>query len=349
MTAPKVSICVPNLNNRPYLPERFETIFGQTLSDWELIVYDSHSDDGAWEYIQALAAREPRMRISQGPREGVYPAWNACLRQARGDYVYFATSDDTMEPNCLAEMVRALEQHPDCGLCQCQLVIIDEKGTPLPAERQWDQYTLGSYSRELVHKKNLRPAPHDGLVHPALFTIYTSITQLLIRRQVFDRAGYFDGSWGAISDFEWDMRASLLENCVYIPAKLATWRVHPGQATQNVHTSAVRLKMIEMARAAFARARNCPANRLQNIEIEDFLYFLERDVVALGYNSAEGYAQKLKFLAGQLFQRPGRVWDHITDRFQTSRWGIGQSPLRQDRLRRMLEKHHVPPPIIQTQ
>ena len=56
---PKVSICVPNLNTRPYLPERFETIFNQTFQDWELIVCDSYSDDGSWEYIQELAAREP--------------------------------------------------------------------------------------------------------------------------------------------------------------------------------------------------------------------------------------------------------------------------------------------------
>jgi glycosyltransferase involved in cell wall biosynthesis len=28
---PKVSICVPNLNTRPFLAERFETIFNQTF------------------------------------------------------------------------------------------------------------------------------------------------------------------------------------------------------------------------------------------------------------------------------------------------------------------------------
>ena len=33
---PKVSICVPNLNTRPFLAERFETIFNQSFQDWEL-------------------------------------------------------------------------------------------------------------------------------------------------------------------------------------------------------------------------------------------------------------------------------------------------------------------------
>ena len=44
---PKVSICVPNLNTRPFLPERFDSIFAQTFQDWELLVYDSHSSDSA--------------------------------------------------------------------------------------------------------------------------------------------------------------------------------------------------------------------------------------------------------------------------------------------------------------
>src|ERR1039457_3714887 len=123
---PRVSICVPNLNTRPYLQERVETIFNQTFHDWELIVCDGFSEDGAWEYIGYLAAREPRMRVSQALRKGIYAGFNDCIAQARGEYVYIATSDDTMMPECLEKMVGALQANPDCGLCQCELVIIDE-------------------------------------------------------------------------------------------------------------------------------------------------------------------------------------------------------------------------------
>jgi glycosyltransferase involved in cell wall biosynthesis len=52
---PKVSISVPNLNTRPYLPERFETVFDQTFQDWELVVCDSYSDDGSWEFQETRA------------------------------------------------------------------------------------------------------------------------------------------------------------------------------------------------------------------------------------------------------------------------------------------------------
>src|ERR1700745_1166859 len=116
---PLVSVCVPNLNTLPFLSERFETIFGQSFQDWELLVYDGYSTDGAWEYINELASREPRMRIWQGPREGTPGSWTPCVREARGKYVYIATSDDNMALDGLEKLVDALEANPECALAHC--------------------------------------------------------------------------------------------------------------------------------------------------------------------------------------------------------------------------------------
>ena len=55
---------MPNLNNFQFLAERFDSILNQTMDNWELIVVDGYSDDGAWELIQEYAARDDR--ISQG-------------------------------------------------------------------------------------------------------------------------------------------------------------------------------------------------------------------------------------------------------------------------------------------
>jgi hypothetical protein len=258
--------------------------------------------------------------------------------------VYIATSDDTMMPEGLEKMVLALDANPDCGLCQCELVIIDENGVPYPPARQWGHYTLGTYDQNIVLNKNKRMAPHDGVLHPALFTIYTSITQLLIRRKVFDRLGPFDGCWGAISDFEWGMRVGLVENCIYIPEKLATWRLHPGQATQDVHTLQNRLKMIDMARAAFARARACEGSRLREMDINDLVYFLERDVVEFGYKATKGRTSKLCFLAKQLLQYPGPVVDHIVDFLHNNKWDSFNCANRYGRLKYVLEKYHITSP-----
>lgn len=234
MNTPRVSICVPNLNTLPFLQERFETIFRQTLQDWELFVYDSCSDDGSWEFIQSLAKNESRMRIAQGPREGPYPAWNECLRQTKAEYVYIATSDDTMAPDCLEKLAASLDRHKDCELAHCPLVMIDGTSARIP-NGGWPECTVfGDGIGELMHKPHVRNAPHDGLLHLTGKHVYLSITQLLIRRSLFSRAGYFSDKWGSVSDFNWEMKAGLVAGTVHVPDTWATWRIHPGQLTASV-------------------------------------------------------------------------------------------------------------------
>lgn len=227
---PKVSICVPNLNTRRYLAERFETIFDQSFRDWELLAYDSYSTDGAWEYIKDLSFVEPRIRAWQGPREGTPGSWTPCLREARGKYVYVATSDDTMPPDFLRTMVAALDAHPECDLAHCRLRAIDEDGRE--SEDWWSRDSVFSRSSgPLTRQMHVRRAPFDGLLYLGGTSVYVSITQLLIRRSLFDRIGFFESTWGSIGDFNWSMKAGLAANAVHVPDTWGGWRVHVSQAT----------------------------------------------------------------------------------------------------------------------
>jgi glycosyltransferase involved in cell wall biosynthesis len=233
---PTVSICVPNLNTRPFLPERFDTIQKQTFQDWELLVYDSYSKDGAWEYICGLARKEARLRAWQGPRQGTPGSWSPCVKEARGTYVYIATSDDTMAPDCLAKLVAALEANPDCDIAHCTLRVIDEHGGEVADTGEW--WSRGSAfaqsSGPLRDRRHIRRAPLDGLLHLMGGSVYVSITQLLIRRTLFDRVGFFESTWGSAGDFNWNMRAGLVANTVHVPDTWGGWRVHSSQATAGV-------------------------------------------------------------------------------------------------------------------
>jgi hypothetical protein len=233
---PKVSICVPNLNTRPFLPERFQTIRDQSFQDYELLVYDSYSSDGAWEFICETAAQEPRMRIWQGPREGTPGSWNPCVREARGEYVYIATSDDTMPADCIEKLVAALDANPDCDLAHCPLRAIDENGEDVAEMRKWwsEASVFVQSSGPLLNSLHVRRAPFDGLLHLLGGSVYVSITQLLIRRALFDRIGGFESRWGSVGDFNWSMRAGLVANTVHVPGTWGGWRVHQSQATAGI-------------------------------------------------------------------------------------------------------------------
>lgn len=225
-----ISILLPNLNNRPFLEERIESICRQTVSDWELIIVDSYSEDGAWEFFKDLAARDDRVKTSQAPRQGIYAGWNECIRRANGDHVYFATSDDTMAPDCLEKLSKALDQHPGCSLAHCDLRLFDETGREVPKDWWWQGLFVQS-SGDYVHRRHIRKAPFDGLLHLCGQTVYISITQLLIRKSLFSSIGLFPTNRGSIGDFQWVMKATLLSDSVYVPDTWGGWRQHDKQAT----------------------------------------------------------------------------------------------------------------------
>src|SRR5215510_251840 len=111
MHTPLVSICLPNLNRRHFLGERMESILAQSLTDWELIVCDSYSDDGAWEFLQKFSS-DSRVQLYQVPRRGAIAGVNDCLERARGKYIYIAPSDDTADLRLLENLVKPLERFP---------------------------------------------------------------------------------------------------------------------------------------------------------------------------------------------------------------------------------------------
>lgn len=342
---PRVSVCVPNLNTRPFLDERFQTIAAQTFRDWELLVYDSYSTDGAWEFIQEVAAREPRLRAWQGPRQGTPGSWTPCIREARGEYVYIATSDDTMPPDCLEKLVAALDAHPDCDIAHCRLKPIDHDGREVTAKTAW--WTRGSTfalsSGPLIDRPHVRRAPFDGLLHLLGGSVYVSITQLLIRRSLFDRIGHFESTWGSIGDFHWAMRAGLVANTVHVPDTWGGWRLHAAQATAQVSLASTEhaRKVDDMIdRAIEACGDLLPPARLQQIAL---WARHARDARAFSRDVAirQRPHRRYRFIASRMLGGSAAAREHVSRRL------LGRPS--SDWLRQRLEKAGYPQPLISTQ
>jgi glycosyltransferase involved in cell wall biosynthesis len=317
---PRVSICLPNLNTRPFLEERFATIAAQTLSDWELLIYDSHSDDGSWELLQSIAARDRRVTAWQGPRAGTPGSWTPCIQQARGEFVYIATSDDTMAPDCLEKLVLALDAHPECELAHCTLRPIDERGRDLTDRAEWwrEASIFAQSSGPLLERPHIRRAPFDGLLHLPGGSVYVSVTQLLIRRSLFERIGYFESTWGSVGDFNWSMRAGLSADTVHVPDTWGGWRVHSNQATAAVDLqSREHARRIDaMIRDAVARCeRNLPARVRERLATRWLgeAEALRRLTMEMGARAAASAASRRGHLLRQLC-RSAAAWEYAVSR-----------------------------------
>lgn len=230
---PLISICLPNLNTRPFLEERMETILAQTITDWELIICDSYSNDGSWEFFQKFK-RDPRIRMYQVPREGIYAGWNECLRRAIGEYIYIATSDDTMTPNCLEELLKPLEQLSELKIAACDYQPIDEQGRPI------DPTSLQPYLRafygDCLNTPSIRNGRTEFLIQACMGPSWVTMTSVLFRRTLLKHTGLFPCNRGSSGDYEWSLRAMLASDLAFVPGRLATWRCSPQQATNQLTT-----------------------------------------------------------------------------------------------------------------
>lgn len=244
-----ISIILPTYNSIEFLEERVYTMLNQTLDDWECIVIDGQSTDGTWEYLCAIASKDTRFKMFQFSPKGVYNAWNIGVKKAKGDYIYFATSDDTMTSNCLEELHKGFSLAPGCDIAHCCLKIIDEKSEK-KEELDWNKFLAQNYFEDLTNKYHIRKAPLVGILYATHQTIIHSFTQVLIRKEVFNKLGYFLEDKGPQADLEWGMRAGLSVDIVHIPLELATWRVHGSQLTlikSNPQSNKVILELMDLA------------------------------------------------------------------------------------------------------
>ncbi|MGD9971489.1 MAG: glycosyltransferase [Desulfatirhabdiaceae bacterium] len=228
---PKVSICIPVLNGMPYLRECLDSIRQQQLNDCEVVICDGYSDDGSYELLSEFARKLPSVRLFQNEPKGIYDGINACIIESSGDYIYILMSDDIMAPGCLPAMTQALEENAHCGICHCRLEIINAEGNKI--NDTWEGRPIAKFLGSLIRERHIRLKPHDAITMFGIGTTYTSLTQILVRRSVYAKVGLFRSDYRAYGDLEWQMRAATEFSCVFLPERLAYWRRHEQQASQQ--------------------------------------------------------------------------------------------------------------------
>jgi glycosyltransferase involved in cell wall biosynthesis len=102
---PLVSVVIPVYNSMPYLTETLQSVLAQDLERFEVIVVDDGSTDGSGEELDRFAKAEDRLVVIHQPNSG-WPGAprNRGLERARGEFVFFMDSDDTIAPHALSAM-----------------------------------------------------------------------------------------------------------------------------------------------------------------------------------------------------------------------------------------------------
>lgn len=100
----KISIVVPVYNSEQYIACCIDSIVRQTFRDFELILVNDGSTDGSEAICKSYAC--DYIKVYSQPNRGVSSARNHALDVTDGEYVIFVDSDDWLEPDALATLMR---------------------------------------------------------------------------------------------------------------------------------------------------------------------------------------------------------------------------------------------------
>lgn len=115
----KLSVILPVYNAQRSVRRCMRSVLGQSERDLELIVVDDGSTDRSAEICKEEAAKDPRVVLVSQDNQGLSAARNAGLGRARGEWITFVDSDDTLSPDTLQEVFDAIAaRHADADLVE---------------------------------------------------------------------------------------------------------------------------------------------------------------------------------------------------------------------------------------
>jgi len=119
---PLLSIIVPVYNAEKYLAQCLDSILNQEFSDFEALCVNDGSTDRSGQILEEYACRDSRIKTFHTTNLGVSHARNYALAIASGSFIGFVDSDDWIDPDHYAILMRCFDDpHIDMGICKVLL------------------------------------------------------------------------------------------------------------------------------------------------------------------------------------------------------------------------------------
>lgn len=116
-----LSIVVPVYNTEQYLEQCLQSIFNQTISNFEVIIVNDGSTDHSLKIIKKFETNYTNIKVINKKNEGTLYCKLDGMRAATGKYIGFVDSDDYIEPDMYKRMLQtAIDKNVD--ICECMFI-----------------------------------------------------------------------------------------------------------------------------------------------------------------------------------------------------------------------------------
>ena len=163
---------MPVRNASRYLKACLDSILDQTLTDWELIAIDDHSDDDSADIIANYSKGDSRITVLSNSGRGILPALKLALDRSKGSYITRMDADDIMKPLKL----ELLSQHLKGSDLSIGLVeYFHEEGTLGDGYRKYEKWlnqtSLAGDTYNEIYKECTVPSPCWMMARSKLISI----------------------------------------------------------------------------------------------------------------------------------------------------------------------------------
>ncbi len=146
---PVLSIVVPVYNVEKYLHRCVDSILKQTIKDIEIILVDDGSPDDSPRICDEYSLTDSRIRVIHKENGGLSSARNAGLAIAKGRYIGFVDSDDSIATTMYEELVAVIQrENVDFVMSDYERLLSD--GT---SYLQSKNVRAGRFNREEISKE----------------------------------------------------------------------------------------------------------------------------------------------------------------------------------------------------
>ncbi len=204
---PLVSILMTAYNRERYIGEAIESVLASTYKNFELIIVDDNSSDDTAALAKKYYENDDRISFYKNINNlGQFPNRNKAASYAKGTFIKYLDSDDTIKPEGLQIMVEGMLLYPQAALGFCHTIGYAEKNYPF------------LISSEDAFKKHFL---EGGL-------LFTGPSGLIMKRRYFETTKGFE-DFGMPSDNHLSLKLAAKAPIVALKPDLFNWREHEAQ------------------------------------------------------------------------------------------------------------------------